>query len=139
MRYILYLHQFLVLSFLFLLSSITKTNASISDTIHVTHYAIYIDTINSSTKTIKGSCKVSLVTKINNFNSIKLSLLQLTIDSIIESGNPLTYIYNDTTINITPLTLLTLNDTISLQIYYHGSPKKDATGGNRLIHFPMPG
>ena len=86
MRSVLYSYERWVLSFLILLYSITKTNASISDTIHVTHYDIYIDTIDYSANSIKGSCKISLITKINNYNTIKLSLLQLTIDSINEGG-----------------------------------------------------
>ena len=101
---------------------------SVSDTLHVTHYTIYIDTINYTLKYIKGSCIVSIKSKMNNVNNISLSLLQLNIDSVIANGNPLSYSYNDTVISITPPVPLAVNDTLNIRIYYNGQPKKDPTG-----------
>ncbi len=109
-------------------ADLSLQKSAAGDTVHISHYKIYVDTLNYSAQTIKARCEVMAVSKVNNVNEISLSLLQLNIDSVFYSSGNLTYNYNDTTLRITlPLTLNT-NDSINISVYYHGQPKKDATG-----------
>ncbi|MEO8149412.1 MAG: M1 family aminopeptidase [Bacteroidia bacterium] len=98
------------------------------DTIHVAHYDISIDTINYSGQSIKAQTAVQVVAKMNNVNNISLSLLQLLVDSITQGSQILSYSYDDTTLRITPVSVLNQNDTVLITVYYHGQPKQDATG-----------
>ncbi|HLG35961.1 MAG TPA: M1 family aminopeptidase [Bacteroidia bacterium] len=100
-----------------------------SDTITVRHYEIRIDTINYSTQSIRANTTLTVVSKLNSVNNITLSLLHLTIDSIVSGSQQLAYTYNDTLIRITPPSVLNLNDSITLTVYYNGQPQQDASWG----------
>ncbi len=116
-----------LLFFLFCFS--IKSLANVSDTIHVSHYNITIDTIDYTAHTIRGVTQLSVHSKMNGVNNISLGLYLLTIDSIRSSGLPLQYSYNDTMIHISPGTVINQNDSLTMEIYYHGAPKTDATTG----------
>ena len=120
--------RFAFLFFAVIISS-TYCHALVSDTITVRHYTITIDTINYATQNIRGSATLTVMSKLNNINNITLSLLELNIDSIVSSGQPLSYSYNDTLINITPPSPLNQNDSIVLTVYYYGHPVQDASWG----------
>lgn len=100
-----------------------------SDTITVRHYEIRIDTINYSTLSIRANTTLTVVSKLNSVNNITLSLLHLTIDSIISSGQPLTYSYDDTLLRVTPPSVLNQNDSITITVYYNGQPQQDQSWG----------
>ena len=100
-----------------------------SDTITVRHYDIHIDTINYSTQSIRASTTLTVVSKLNNVNNITLSLLHFTVDSIVSNSQPLAYSYNDTVLHIAPLTVLNVNDSITLSVSYHGQPQQDPSWG----------
>ncbi len=109
-------------------NSTTSITNLTSDTIHAAHYAIYIDTLNYATKSLRAHTTVKLFSKQNNVTNISLSLLKLTVDSIVSGNQLLSYSYNDTTLSITPTNILNQNDSIILSVYYHGAPKQDASG-----------
>lgn len=101
----------------------------VTDTIHVVHYDISIDTISFGSKKIYGKTTLTVVSNLIGVNNISLSLLKLTIDSITSSGQSLMYSYNDTTLRIIPSSILNTGDTVTLTVYYHGTPKKDSSWG----------
>ena len=95
----------------------------------VLHYDISINDINFTTRSISGQCNLLFKPDSGSTQTISLSLLKLTVDSIIApNGNPLSYSYNDTTLLITLQNVLTAPDSSDLTIYYHGIPKTDPSG-----------
>ena len=106
-----------------------NTFANVSDTIHVSHYRVSIDTINYTAHTIRGVTELTVHSKLNGVNNISLGLYFLTVDSIVSSGMPLAYAHDDTTIRITPPSLMNQGDSVVLQVYYNGVPKTDPTFG----------
>ncbi len=113
---------------LFLFFSFNSNATGVSDTLHVVKYTISIDSIDYSAQTIRAQTTVLLQSKQNGVTTVPLSLLQLQIDGVTQAGNNLIYSYDDTTLRITLPTTLNINDTISLNITYHGHPKQDASG-----------
>jgi hypothetical protein len=101
--------------------------AGVSDTIHVKHYSIRIDTIDFTQKTIRANTKLNIEAKQNNVNLITLSLLQFTIDSVKAGNANLIYTYNDTALRITPPSPLNTGDSILISISYHGEPQRDGS------------
>src|SRR5689334_19420545 len=89
--------------------------ANVSDTIHVSHYNLSLDTIDFIGHSIKGEAELTVHAKMNGVNNISLGLYLLTIDSITSAGLQLTYVYDDTTIHITPPSVLNINDSVVLQ------------------------
>jgi hypothetical protein len=116
-----------LLLFLFILA--LKASATVTDTIHVSHYNISIDTINYPAFEIKGMTELTVHAKVNNVNNISLGLYLLIVDSVTSGGSQLAYSYDDTTIFIVPTTVMNANDTVVLQVYYHGHPSTDASWG----------
>jgi hypothetical protein len=104
------------------------SSASVTDTIHVSHYNIAIDSIDFTAHTIRGVTGLTVHSKMNGVNNISLGLYFLTIDSIV-SGVPLAYTYDDTTIHITPPVMMNQGDSITIGVYYHGNPKTDPSFG----------
>ncbi|HYV55455.1 MAG TPA: M1 family aminopeptidase [Chitinophagaceae bacterium] len=127
------------MKFRFLIASLClaiKSFANVSDTIHVSHYSITLDTMDYTAHTIKGMTELTVHAKMNGVNNISLGLYILTIDSIKSSGVALAYSYNDTTIHIAPAAVMNVNDSIVIQVYYHGAPKTDGSFGG--FYFATP-
>lgn len=101
---------------------------NLSDTLHVKHYAITIDTINYVSKTIRANTKLIVQSKTNNLSNITLWLLKLQVDSIKSGNLALNFTYNDTLLRINPGIVLNQNDTIELEIFYRGAPQQDPSG-----------
>ena len=109
-------------------NSNTLPASLVSDTIHIAHYAIHIDTLNFLAKTIKAHTAIKVIAKLNNVNNISLSLLKLTVDSIVSNNQQLSFAYNDTVLAITPNSIMNINDSLELTVFYRGAPKQDASG-----------
>ncbi len=95
-----------------------------SDTIDVLNYGLYMDFTQAGSSIISSSCEVKFTTKMD-VTSISLDLLQMTIDSIIYHGNPISFGYNDTLLVPHFGSTLTTGTTDSLSIYYTGTPQQD--------------
>ena len=119
-------------SFLLLISilftSVCLSQNSRSDTVDVLKYEINIDFTNMGAQQIKGNCKVLFTPKINGVSQLKLDLLQLVVDSVVNTTGNLVYTYNDTLLTVNLGLLLTVADTSEIIVYYHGIPKQDASG-----------
>src|SRR6185295_3784133 len=118
---LLYILAFSLISFF--------TKADISDTIHVSHYNISIDTVDYSSQSLTGNTELTVISKVNGLQTFPLSLYTLTVDSVTSNNQPVTFSYDNYTISITCPVALNLNDSLTLRVYYHGQPKKDATFG----------
>ncbi len=105
--------------------SATADVTGVSDTIHVKHYSISIDTIDFTEKAIRANVKLNVQAKQNNVNIISLSLLQFIIDSIKVGNQNLAYTYNDTALRITPPAIMNNGDSVLISISYHGFPQRD--------------
>jgi hypothetical protein len=99
-----------------------------SDTMNILKYTISLEIGTTSNNVIAGSTDVRFVPKIAGQNHIRLDLLKLVIDSVRESNTPLSYVYNDTVVRVNFTASKGTTDTSVIRIYYHGTPKIDATG-----------
>ena len=99
-----------------------------SDTIDVLNYNISLDFRNVASQEISGYCQVAFSSLQNNVSTISLDLLQLTIDSIKQHGQIVSYTYNDTLIVATLTNTLNIGDDDSLTVFYHGQPQGDPSG-----------
>lgn len=94
----------------------------------VKHYDISIDTIDFGNETIKASVAIDLHATTNQVDTIELSLLRFTIDSVTTNGNTLNYTYDDTTIGIVLSQTLNTGDSIAVTVHYQGHPQEDNSG-----------
>ncbi len=101
---------------------------TITDSIRIGKYIIYIDTMNFTAKTIRARTEVYAIAKVNNVQEIRLDLLKLTIDSVMLNGQPAAYSYNDTVIRIPVPFTVNAGDTLPIRIHYQGNPKQDPSG-----------
>jgi hypothetical protein len=109
-------------------SLILKAANTRSDTIDVLNYDIYLDITDYGNQKIAGYCDVQFASLKNNVSTLDLDLLQMTIDSVTSQGQLLSSVYNDTLLSITLPTILNINDTSNVIVYYNGSPQGDASG-----------
>ncbi|MCP4909456.1 MAG: T9SS type A sorting domain-containing protein [Bacteroidetes bacterium] len=122
-----------VLVFITLQSNvIAATAAAIGDSIHAIHYTINIDEINTSDKTINGWAEVIITPKINQIQQIKLDLKDLTVDSVFINQLIRPYTHSNDEIIIDLSESISIGDTITSRVYYHGQPFHEAWGG---FHF----
>ena len=105
----------------------TKSYSLHSDTIDVIHYEINLK-FDYSINNIIGYTDLQIKPAINGINIVPLDLLKLTIDSITDGNNLLTYNYNDTLLLINLLNTYNASDTFNVKVYYHGKPKTDLSG-----------
>ena len=109
-------------------SATSINNNAKSDTIDILHYDLQLDFTKITQRLLSGHCDIRLTPKMNNVGGISLDLLKLTVDSIVENGQRLSYTYNDTIIRASFAGSISPSDTILLKVYYHGSPQGDGSG-----------
>ncbi|UTW67349.1 T9SS type A sorting domain-containing protein [bacterium SCSIO 12643] len=99
-----------------------------SDTIDVLDYEIHLDITDFSNQSLSGYTVVKCTPLLSNVNSINLDLLHFNIDSILLNHNLLTYQYNDTLLHVNLGSSFNVNDTLNIEVYYHGTTRKDPSG-----------
>jgi Peptidase family M1 domain/Secretion system C-terminal sorting domain/Peptidase M1 N-terminal domain len=103
--------------------------ATTADSLDITHYHIYFNVPDIASQQITAHTILKLTTKVNGLNTVRLDLLALTIDSIfVASVKNTTYSYDDSTIIIPLSSTININDSIEIEVYYHGSPVTDPSG-----------
>ncbi|MBK6483003.1 MAG: T9SS type A sorting domain-containing protein [Chitinophagaceae bacterium] len=106
-----------------------RAENSRSDTIDILDYHISLSITDFIGKTINGNCRVSFRSKIENCNFIDLDLLAMTIDSVKQDDQLLTFNYsNNLLLRINFLQPLNTDDSTAITVYYHGVPQVDITG-----------
>lgn len=107
-----------------------RLSATASDSIDVLHYSIYIDTIeNGQTKAIYAHTQVRLTPTVNNISNVTLDLLRLNITNIEANTTTTTWSYNDTLLNVHLPSAQNPGDTLTIEIWYDGTPRKDPLFG----------
>jgi len=105
----------------------TATNSIYSDTVDVLHYGIHLTGINVTTKTIQGYTEVQLVPKLSGLSEIKLDLAELIVDQV--TGIDLIgFNQQGQKLKIAFAHPLTVNDTITIEVQYHGTTFVDPSG-----------
>ncbi len=127
------LRLFVITLLLFYLGSLHAQNNDIGDTIHVVHYNIHLNEINTEAHTISAYTEVKLVPLMEDLAYIPLELKDLTVDSVFIDGTQWNFTHTDNVIRI-PLTtrFASREDTMLVGIYYHGQPFHESWGG---FHF----
>jgi len=92
-----------------------------SDTIAVDQYTMHLDFTDFTPKILYANVVVGIKAKMNNVSTIRLDLLELTVDSVQVNAQSNSFRYNDSTLTI-PFTPLNTGDSATLQIWYHGHP-----------------
>lgn len=106
----------------------TLANNMRSDTVDILNYNISLNITDFVTNTIAGNTQVKFTPKMNGVTKLHLDFLMLTVDSIEIAGNNLAYSYNDTLLAVNLPATYNINDTATVQVYYHGTPQGDASG-----------
>jgi aminopeptidase N len=117
----------LFLTFFFFLSN--NIFPSTSDTVHISHYSIYLTDINTQTHTLKAYAQLTVISKMNNINGFSLELKTLTVDSVFVNEIPATFINNNDLVSVLLEQPLNAGDTLSVKVCYHGSPFHESWGG----------
>lgn len=99
-----------------------------SDTFDIIKYTINLDITDFANQRIKGNTIVRFAPKMNGQNKISLDLLKMQIDSITLNNTLLSYTYNDTLLRVNLPTTLNTSDTVSVVVFYQGSPQGDPAG-----------
>jgi len=114
--------------FISLLTIISGLQAqSHRDSLDIIRYNLEVDISEIGSSSITGHTKIIAKPKYP-ISTIYLDLFALTVDSSFVNGNSVVFNYNDTLITLTNQ-YFNLNDTILIDIYYHGKPKKDDRWG----------
>ena len=99
-----------------------------SDTINILNYNINLDITDFANQSIKGSCTIDFVSLKNNVTTLSLDLLRLTVDSILQQNQVLSFSYNDTLLVVQLANGLSINDTSTITVFYGGTPQSDPSG-----------
>lgn len=100
-----------------------------SDTFDILNYNISVTEVNFNTNSIRAATKIQIKALQNNTPRIRFDLLKFTVDSVKQSGQNLTFTYNDTLLDIALANPLSTNQTDDVTVYYRGQPRQDSTWG----------
>ena len=113
----------------------TINNNGKSDTFNIFHYNLYLDLTQVGSNTIRGITTIDFSPKLPTPNPLNLDLLKLNVDSIrwkAPGQNTFqsftNYSYKDSLLALQVPSTVKLSDTVSVKIFYHGQPQKDASG-----------
>lgn len=99
-----------------------------SDSFDVQHYSITLDKIDIPGQSISGSCRVTIMSRISNLNTVRLQLYKLAIDAVKQNAASLAYTYDSNYLKVIPAGPVNAGDTFSFTVSYHGRPGRDAGG-----------
>lgn len=102
-----------------------------ADSVDVVHYRIHIRQINFVQKSIQGSARLFLHTKVPT-TVIPLELMQLTVDSVRVNGNMAAFVHAGQRLGIMPGFVINPSDTLVVDVHYGGVPFSEQWGG---FHF----
>jgi aminopeptidase N len=95
-----------------------------TDSVHVAHYDLHLSVVDFTNHVIDGYTDLTVVSKINNFNQLRLDLKYLSCDSVFVGSTAVTFSQSGENIYIN-LPLMQSGDTASVRVYYHGTPGHD--------------
>ena len=93
------------------------------------NYVITLNSIDCSARTISGNTEMACILLKDNQNILTLDFISLTADSVLVSGNHVSFVQTDSTLLVDLPSEIVEGDTISIKTYYHGHPYSDEWGG----------
>lgn len=100
-----------------------------TDSFDVKHYHINLDIQDFLGQKISGYTDISIHSKVNGLQSVRLDLLKLSVNKISIGATTLNYTYNDTILLIDLGTARNANDTFTIRVEYKGKPQQDKSWG----------
>lgn len=96
-----------------------------SDSIDILHTDVTVNLLNAPQ--ISARCKIQFVPKVNNIPEIRLDLEALTMDSVLLDGVAAAFTKTNNLLTVPFPTPPALDDTLEIEIVYHGQPVTDAS------------
>jgi len=125
---------FLIISLLVLYNIvILSQERNHRDSIDVLNYTINLDFTDMLLKQIKGNTEIRFVPLFDHTSIIKFDFEGLSTDEVKMNGKSLKFIQTPNILSIHTELELTTNDTITLSVVYHGTPKHDKYWGGFFI------
>lgn len=104
-------------------------NATRSDSLDIERIEIHADISNFISKEIFAQSKLKIKAKLNGINQILLDLEGLIVDSIWWNGISTSFTHSNGTIFIPCVNTLNQNDSVAINVFYHGVPLQDVAWG----------
>ena len=116
------LRKSLVLSVLLLAFGFTHAVDLRGDTIDIRSYNLKLDLSDFTNKVLKADALIGIKARKNGVEGIHLDLLRLNVDSVKVNSFTTIFSYNDTVVDVNLLGTLGVNDSATVEIFYHGNP-----------------
>lgn len=106
------------------------SKSSLSDTLDALSYTIYLADFDFTEQEFSGQTDVVLQTKVNNLETVRLELQDLTVDSVFIDGIKTEGFSHDGMLISIPLsTPAGSGETLTVSVFYHGQPFHEGWGG----------
>ena len=109
--------------------ALTDPANSRSDTLDVLNYAISLNLRQMSTQFMSGTCRITLVALQPEVDLIHLDLLGLTVDSVYDQQQSLSYGQSGESLFVFPNQPMQQGDTLQINVGYSGNPQQDNSWG----------
>ncbi|MEM7161532.1 MAG: M1 family aminopeptidase [Bacteroidota bacterium] len=100
-----------------------------SDTFDILNYDLTLDITDYSNQMLIAAAKIQYVNLFDGIQDINFELFNLTVDSVKQNDALLSFNYDTEVLSIDLETPSVLNDTSSIEVFYHGVPYKDPFWG----------
>jgi hypothetical protein len=100
-----------------------------SDTFNILDYDITLEVIDFTNRRIKGYCDIQFEALMANQSILPLDLMDMQLDSVVGPNGPLTFSYDSLLLEVNFPTALVQNDTMTIRVYYQGTPTPDPSWG----------
>ncbi len=100
-----------------------------SDTFDILHYDISLDVTRYNDHFLRGITTVQFTPKMENLDHIVFDLKNLQVDSVLQGEEVLYFVNDSTHLSVDLGEVPSLEDTISVIVYYHGNPVLDPEWG----------
>ena len=104
-------------------------SAEAGDSIHVSHYAIHLTQINTTTQTLAGWSESAVHSKLNGLRSFSLNFKALTADSVKINNTPALFTQSDDLLHILLQQPVNEGAEFTVKVWYHGHPFHESWGG----------
>lgn len=119
----------LILSCCVYIPNVLAAAAQRSDTLDIRKTIIHFTITDFVSKNISAKTSILVKSLMNNVNEINLDLQGLTVDSVMMNNLPVTFTAVSPLLQLIPNSPLNQNDSVWIDIYYHGIPVADPTWG----------
>ncbi len=109
-------------------SGLNSAATNTADSVHIQHYDIRIDSLSFSAQSIWGVATLTIESKVDGLNELRLSLDGFTVDSATRNNAALTHSYDGLNLSIELSAILNTGDIDTISVVYHGNPAQDPSG-----------